>query len=81
MILANTILPAVQWGTMLQAEKSRVRVQIRSILINLHNPSNSTLALGSTQLLTEMSNRNFPGGKGRPARKANNLTAICQPIV
>jgi hypothetical protein len=37
--------------------------------------------LGSTQPLTEMSARNFPGGKGRPAREADNLTAICEPIV
>jgi hypothetical protein len=36
------------------------------------------MALGSTQSLTEMSTRNLPGGKGgRPARKGNNLTAIC----
>jgi hypothetical protein len=27
-----------------------------------------------------MSIRNLPGGKGRPARKADNLTAICGPI-
>jgi hypothetical protein len=39
------------------------------------------MALGSTQPLTEMSARNFPGGKGRPAREADNLTAICEPIV
>jgi hypothetical protein len=31
--------------------------------------------------LSEMSTRNLPGGKGRPARKADNLTAICDPIV
>jgi hypothetical protein len=29
---------------------------------NLPNPSSSTMALGSTQPLTEMSNRNLPGG-------------------
>jgi hypothetical protein len=39
------------------------------------------MALGSTQLLTEMSTRNIPRGKGRPARKAGNLTAIFEPIV
>jgi hypothetical protein len=39
------------------------------------------MALGSTQTLTEMSTRNLPGGKGLPARKADNLTAICEPIV
>jgi hypothetical protein len=38
------------------------------------------MALGSTQPLTEMSTRNLPGGKGRPARKAD-LTVICEPTV
>jgi hypothetical protein len=28
-----------------------------------------------------MSTRNLPGGKGRPAPKADNLAAICEPIV
>jgi hypothetical protein len=40
-----------------------------------------TMALGSTQPLTEMSNRNLTEGKGRPERGADNLTAICEPIV
>jgi hypothetical protein len=41
------------------------------------------MALGYTQPLTEMSTRNIPGGrgKGRPARNADNLIAICEPIV
>jgi hypothetical protein len=39
------------------------------------------MALGSTKHLTEMSTRNISGGKGRAARKADNLTAICEPIV
>jgi hypothetical protein len=39
------------------------------------------MALRSTQPLTEMSTRNIPGGKGWPARKADNLTAICEAIV
>jgi hypothetical protein len=38
------------------------------------------MALGSTQPLTEMSIRNLPGGKGRPTRKADNLTAIYELI-
>jgi hypothetical protein len=42
--------------------------------------SDRTMALGSTQLLTEMSTRNPPGGKRRPALKAD-LTVICEPIV
>jgi hypothetical protein len=36
---------------------------------------------GSTQPLTEMSTRNLLGDKGRPARKADHLTAICEPII
>jgi hypothetical protein len=39
------------------------------------------MALGSTQPLTEMSTRILPGGKRRPALKADNLTAICELIV
>jgi hypothetical protein len=39
------------------------------------------MTLESTQPLTEMSARNHPGGKGRPARKVDNLTAVCEPIV
>jgi hypothetical protein len=31
---------------------------------NLSNPSSHNMALGSTQSLTEMSNRNPPGGGG-----------------
>jgi hypothetical protein len=39
------------------------------------------MALGSTQPLTEMSTRNLPGGIGQAVRGADNLTAICEPIV
>jgi hypothetical protein len=39
------------------------------------------MAMGSTSHLTEISTRNLPGGKGRPVRKADNLTAIREPIV
>jgi hypothetical protein len=35
----------------------------------------------STQPLTEMSTRNIPGATGQPENKADNLTAICEPIV
>jgi hypothetical protein len=37
------------------------------------------MALGSSQPLTEMSTRNLPGSKGRPARRADKLTAISEP--
>jgi hypothetical protein len=45
------------------------------------NPSSRTMALGSIQPLTEMSTRNLPGCKGWLTRKADNLTAICEPTV
>jgi hypothetical protein len=38
------------------------------------------MALGSTQLLTQMSTKNLPGSKDRPARKDDNLTAFHEPI-
>jgi hypothetical protein len=39
------------------------------------------MALESTQPLTETSTRNLPGGKGRPERKDDSLTAFCEPII
>jgi hypothetical protein len=49
---------------------------------NLPNPSSRTIALGSTQPLTEMSVPGILlGDKGRLARKADNLIAVCEPIV
>jgi hypothetical protein len=66
---------------MLQAGRQRVRFPMRSLdFFNLPNPSRS-MALGSAQPLTEMSTRNLPGVKGRLARKADHLTAICEPTV
>jgi hypothetical protein len=48
---------------------------------NWTNPSSRTIALGSTQPPTELSTRNLPRNKGRPVRKAENLSAICEYIV
>jgi hypothetical protein len=66
---------------MLQAGRSRVRVPDEVDNFNLPNTSSRTMTLGSTEPLTEMSTRNLPGGKKRPARRADNLTAICEPTV
>ena len=41
-----------------------------------HNPSGRTVALGSTQPLTEMSTRNISWGLRRPVRRADNLTTF-----
>jgi hypothetical protein len=65
---------------MLQA-RSPVRVLDEVDFFNLSNPSSHTMVLGSTQPLTEMSTRKLPGGKKRPARMADKLTAIYEPNV
>jgi hypothetical protein len=66
---------------MLQAGRSPVRVPDEVDFFSLLNPSSRTMVLGSTQPLTEMSTRNLPVGKERPARKADNLSAVCELIV
>jgi hypothetical protein len=58
----------VGWGTMLQTGRSRVCVPMRWIFFNWPNPSSRTMALGSTQPLTEMSTRKIPGGVKRGRR-------------
>jgi hypothetical protein len=48
---------------MLQAGRLPVRISKKSLdFFNLPNPSSRTMALGSTQPLTEMNTRNLPGG-------------------
>jgi hypothetical protein len=39
------------------------------------------MAPGSTQALTEMGTSKIRGGKGRPERNSDNLTAVCESIV
>jgi hypothetical protein len=58
------------WGAMLQAGRLRVRVPMRLLDFfspSLPYPSRGTMAVGSTQPLTEKSTRTFPGGRRRPA--------------
>jgi hypothetical protein len=67
---------------MTQAGRSQAGFSLRSLDFSIDpNPSSRTMALGSSQPLTEMNTRNLPGGKGQSAHKADNLTAICEPIV
>jgi hypothetical protein len=47
----------------------------------LPNPSSHTMALGSTQPLTEMSTSNLPLSKGQPACNNDKLTTIYWLIV
>jgi hypothetical protein len=48
---------------MLQAGRSPVQVPDEVDFFNVPNPSSRTVAVQSTQPLTEMSTRNLPGGK------------------
>jgi hypothetical protein len=63
----------VGWGIILQAWMSRFRFPL--IL------TNRNVSLGFTQPLTEMNSKILPQGKRKSARKAHNLTAICESIV
>jgi hypothetical protein len=62
------------------ATSQKVAGSIPDEIIGFYNLPNP-LALGSTHPLTEMSTRNLPWGKGWPAHKTDNLTAIGEPTV
>jgi hypothetical protein len=71
------------WGAMLQAGRSRARVPMRS-LGSFQFTSSFQAHYGPG--VDSTSNRNEYqvyswGGKERRVRKADNLTAICEPIV
>jgi hypothetical protein len=60
---------------MLQAGRSRNRISMWWIFFfNLSNPSSRTMALGSTQPLTEMSTRNIPG-RVKDGRRVRLITS------
>jgi hypothetical protein len=68
---------------MLQGGGSRVRISMRSFdfFFNVTIAYSLFMVLGCTKPLNEMSTRNLPGGKGWPARDADNLTANSEPIM
>jgi hypothetical protein len=66
---------------MLQAGRCPVLVPYEVDFFNLPSPSSRTMALGSTYRLTNMRTRNLPGDKKRPAHRADNLAAMCEPNV
>jgi hypothetical protein len=66
---------------MLLPRRSPIQVPDEVDLFNLPNASNRIITLRSSQPLTEMSIRNLPGGKKRPACKADELVAVCEPNV
>jgi hypothetical protein len=67
---------------MLQAGRSRVTIPDEVTgFFDWSNISSRIMALGFTQPLTQIITMSLPGGKRRPARKTDNVTAICEPIV
>jgi hypothetical protein len=66
---------------MLQAEVVVPILDENIGFFKLPNPCSLTMALRLIKPLAEISTRSFPGAKARPARKADNFIAICEPIV
>jgi hypothetical protein len=65
----------VGWGTVLQTGRSWIRFLMMSLhFCNWPNPSSRTMALGSTQYLTEMGTGNLPGGGGKGGRRVRLTT-------
>jgi hypothetical protein len=65
----------------LQTGRSTVRIPDEVDFFNLPNPSSRIMALGSTQPQIEISTRNLPGGKMRPACRADKLVTIYETNV
>jgi hypothetical protein len=67
---------------MLQAGRSRVRFPMRWIFFNLPNPSNRYgSGVYSASNRNEYQESSWGVKGGRPARKADNLTAIYEPTI
>jgi hypothetical protein len=65
-----------------KAGRSRIRFRLSSFHFTVHlNLPAALWPWSGLKLLTEISTKNLPGGKLRPARKTDNLTDICGPIV
>jgi hypothetical protein len=64
-------LPATVWW----------EVQVRQSILHIAQCIARVQESCAALRLTEMSTRNLPVGKGRPARGADNLTAFREPIV
>jgi hypothetical protein len=70
------------WGTTATSRKvaDSISDEVIGFLVG-PNPSSRNMTLGSTKPLKEMSTRSLPVSKGRPVRKDDNFTAICESIV
>jgi hypothetical protein len=78
------VVPHILAGGMHYATSRKVAGSIADEVIgffNWPNPSSALWPWGRLRLVTEMSTRNLPGGKWRPAGKADNFTTISEPIV
>jgi hypothetical protein len=64
---------------MLQVGRSQVRFSMKSLGFSIDLTFQPHY--GSTQSLIEKSTMNLCGGKERSVRKAENFSAICEPIV
>jgi hypothetical protein len=78
------VLPSVTWRERQYATGRKVAGSIPEEVtrfFNLPHPSSRTVALVSTQPLTEMSTRNLPGGKEQLVCEVDKLTDIYERIV
>jgi hypothetical protein len=72
----------IAWGTMTQAGRSRVRFPISSLNFSIGLILPDVLwPWGRLSLYQKWVPGIFLGGKGRPGRKADNFTTICEQIV
>jgi hypothetical protein len=71
---------AVGWGTILQAGRSWIPFPMKSLDFSVHLIFQPHYGLGvdSASKKNEYQESSW-GNKGRPARKADNQTAICEP--
>jgi hypothetical protein len=73
---------------MLQAGRSWVRFPMKSLDFSIYlsfqphcSPGIESASNRNGKGKGKKGTRNLPGGKGWPAREADNLTAICEPAV
>jgi hypothetical protein len=72
----------VGWGTVLQAGRLRAWFLMRSLDFSIYQILPATLLRwGQLSLKQKWVPGIFMGDKGRPVHDADNLTAICEPIV